>query len=85
MPGVRISLNTLKPKGFRGEPQTIGEHIKAKRLALGRYQKDVARELGVDQWTLLNWEKNWTVVVLDAVNGPAYTGLEVVGLEPSVV
>ena len=50
----------MKPKGFRGTPQTIGDHIKARRLALELRQKEAAAQLGTDQWTLINWEKNRT-------------------------
>jgi DNA-binding XRE family transcriptional regulator len=57
---VRVTLKALKPNGFRGPLDTLGNHLKAKRLSLGMYQKDVAKQLGVDHWTLLNWEKNRT-------------------------
>jgi len=33
----------------------------------------------------LSTEKNFTVLVLDTVNAPVYTVLDVVGVEPSVV
>jgi transcriptional regulator with XRE-family HTH domain len=60
LPGVRISLKCPKPKKNFPTPQTVGEHIKARRLAFGLFQKDAARTLGVNQWTLINWEKNRT-------------------------
>jgi transcriptional regulator with XRE-family HTH domain len=66
LPGVRVTLKTLKPKGFRGPLVTLGDHLKARRLALGMFQKDVAKHLGVDQWTLLNWEKNRTAPLVTA-------------------
>ena len=38
-------------------PHTIGEHLKARRLALHRFQSDVAKELGADEVSLQNWER----------------------------
>jgi DNA-binding XRE family transcriptional regulator len=60
LPGARVSLKGLKPKGFRGVPQTVRDHLKARRLDLGMFQKDVAEQLGIDHFTLINWEKNRT-------------------------
>lgn len=42
------------------QPRTLGEHILVARYDRGRRQKDVARELGVDQFTLGNWEQGRT-------------------------
>jgi DNA-binding XRE family transcriptional regulator len=61
--GVRVTLKALKPNGFRGPLVTVGDHLKAKRLSLGMVQKDVAKHLEVDHWTLLNWEKNRTTAL----------------------
>jgi DNA-binding XRE family transcriptional regulator len=36
-------------------PRTLGEHLLVVRYERGLRQKDVARELGVDQFTLGNW------------------------------
>jgi transcriptional regulator with XRE-family HTH domain len=38
-------------------PQTIGQHLKRERQLRKMLQKDVAKELGVNQWTLIGWEK----------------------------
>jgi transcriptional regulator with XRE-family HTH domain len=40
--------------------ETIGDHIKIRRLDLGLLQKDVARQLGVTTCTVTNWEKNYS-------------------------
>ena len=37
---------------------TLGDHIRARRLDLGLFQKDVARLMGVTTDTVTNWEKN---------------------------
>jgi site-specific DNA recombinase len=39
-------------------PQTVGDHIRRKRLALKMHQKDVAEQLGVDKTSVFNWEAN---------------------------
>jgi transcriptional regulator with XRE-family HTH domain len=39
---------------------TLGDHIKKRRLELGLYQAQVARILGVTESTITNWEKNRT-------------------------
>ena len=38
---------------------TLGDHLKKRRLELGLFQKDVAQRLGINEWTYLNWEKNY--------------------------
>jgi transcriptional regulator with XRE-family HTH domain len=40
--------------------ETIGDHLKTRRLDLGLRQKDVAQQLGVKTETVTNWEKNYT-------------------------
>jgi transcriptional regulator with XRE-family HTH domain len=39
-------------------PQTVGDHIRKKRLGLKLLQKDVAEQLGVDKTSVFNWEGN---------------------------
>lgn len=46
----------MKPKEADFEPQTLGEHIRKRRLVLGMTQGDAARCLNVTAATLLNWE-----------------------------
>jgi transcriptional regulator with XRE-family HTH domain len=57
----------LKFKETDFEPQTLGEHIKKRRLILGLYQREVAECLGVDPFTVLNWEKGKTEPPLRAI------------------
>src|SRR5262245_31111836 len=38
-------------------PRTLGEHLLVARYERGLRQRDVARDLGVDHFTLINWEK----------------------------
>ncbi len=55
-----ITLKALKPKETDFEPQTLGEHVKKRRLELRLTQKQAAERLGVNPWTVLNWEKDHT-------------------------
>ena len=57
LPFARITLKSLISKPWYFEPQTLGEHIKRRRLQLGLYQKDVAAVIGVSTETVFNWEK----------------------------
>jgi transcriptional regulator with XRE-family HTH domain len=40
------------------QPQTVGDHIRKRRLALKLFQKDVAKQIGVNKTTIFNWEAN---------------------------
>ena len=55
-----ITLKALKPKETDFEPQTFGEHVRKRRLELRLTQKQTAEQLGVNPWTVLNWEKGHT-------------------------
>ncbi len=41
-------------------PRTLGEHLLVTRYERGLRQQDAAREIGVDEFTLLNWENGKT-------------------------
>jgi transcriptional regulator with XRE-family HTH domain len=60
LPFCRVSLKAAKPTKIRQNPQTWGNHIKKRRLELGRYQAQVALILGVTESTVTNWEKHRT-------------------------
>ncbi len=49
-----------QPKGYPVNPQTIGEHLKKKRMELNLLQREVARRIGIDLTTYRNWEWNRT-------------------------
>jgi transcriptional regulator with XRE-family HTH domain len=55
-----IKLKSLKPKETDFEPQNLGQHLRKRRLELNLTQKEVADQLGVNPWTILNWEKGHT-------------------------
>ena len=60
MPSVPVTLKALKPKEPDFEPTTLGEHIQKRRLELKLSQKAAGERLGVNAFTVLNWEKGKT-------------------------
>jgi transcriptional regulator with XRE-family HTH domain len=47
-------------KGYPASPKTIGEEIRKRRLDLGLRQIDVAKIIGCDEMSVINWEKGHT-------------------------
>lgn len=56
---MRITFNSLIPRVYDFEPQTLGEHILKRRLFLNLTQPEVAKLLKVSTETVLNWELNY--------------------------
>lgn len=56
----RVTGRKPKGRGYSNDPKTLGEHVKRRRKDLGLPQKAVAAKLGVNVWTLANWEKGET-------------------------
>jgi len=69
----------LKPNRIPEDPQTLGEHLLARRLTLGLLQREVADRLGVTPYTVLNWEKGQTSPAL--VHYPAIIAF--LGFDPA--
>jgi len=44
--------------------ETVGEHIRLKRLQLGLLQKDVAKIIGVSEDSVTYWERNRTIPLI---------------------
>jgi transcriptional regulator with XRE-family HTH domain len=57
-----LTLKTQKPKSLKYSKQlnTLGDHIRKRRLDLGLFQRQVAEQIGVTEWTIFNWESNAT-------------------------
>ena len=55
-----VTLTSKKPisEAYPKTLETIGDHLRKKRLDLKLFQKDVAKHLGVTTDTITNWEKN---------------------------
>ncbi|TXH78001.1 MAG: helix-turn-helix domain-containing protein [Lysobacteraceae bacterium] len=56
MPFVRIRRKSLIQKEWDFELQTLGDHIRRRRLMLAITQEEAAQRLGVNAWTVHNWE-----------------------------
>ena len=56
---MRISFKSLIPKVYDFEPQTLGGHVRKRRLFLNLTQPETAKLLGVSTETVLNWELNY--------------------------
>ena len=63
MPFCHAVLKAPKPKPtpYPHALNTLGDHIRRKRFELELLQKDVARQIGVDEATIWNWENNATI------------------------
>ena len=57
----------MKPNGIPKDPKTLGEHLKARRLTLDLYQRDVALLLQVSKETVLHWELDQTTPPIRAI------------------
>jgi transcriptional regulator with XRE-family HTH domain len=51
-----IRFKALKPKEPDFPAHTLGAHVRKRRLELELTQKQAAERLGVNPWTVLNWE-----------------------------
>ena len=60
MPFCHAELRAPKPRPSRypKEINTLGDHIRSRRLDLDLFQSDVAEQIGVDTTTICNWEGN---------------------------
>lgn len=69
LPFCYIQLHAQKPvlRAYPTELKSIGDHIRKRRLDLGLFQKDVAKILGANMASILNWEKNRTDPVIDYI------------------
>jgi len=57
----------LIPRPFDFEPKTLGEHIRRRRLILGITQNEAASQIGVNSFTLGNWEKGHTEPLIQSL------------------
>ncbi|TXI50633.1 MAG: XRE family transcriptional regulator [Lysobacter sp.] len=56
MPFVRIRRKSLIRKCYDFELKTLGDHIRRRRQVLSITQEEAAALLGVNAWTVHNWE-----------------------------
>ena len=60
LPYGAVTLTHQRLKPYRDPPETLGDHLMKRRVGLGLFQKDVAQQLGVNEWTYLLWEHDRT-------------------------
>jgi DNA-binding XRE family transcriptional regulator len=60
LPYVRIRRKSLIQKEWDFEPKTLGDHTRRRRLILSLTQEEAALRLGVNAWTVHNWETGQT-------------------------
>lgn len=62
LPFCQIRLIAEKPKDSRypSHLNTVGDHLRKRRIDLALHQTNVAQLLGVDEATIHNWETNRT-------------------------
>ncbi len=58
MPFCHFTLNCARPQPYPKKINTLGDHLKKKRLDLGLFRKEVAQIIAVSTTTIRNWEKN---------------------------
>jgi len=58
LPICQITLRAQKPSLIPQNPESIGEHIRKRRLEQSLFQSDVARIIGVEETSIYNWESN---------------------------
>ncbi len=63
LPFCHTELRAPKPKPvqYPNEINTLGDHIRTRRLDLKLLQKQVSDHIGVGEITITNWERNATV------------------------
>ena len=58
MPICQITLKAQKPSLIPQSPQSLGEHIRKRRLEQNLFQSEVAHIIGVEETSIYNWESN---------------------------
>ena len=63
MPFCHLELRAArrKPARYPKEINSLGDHIRARRLDLNLLQNQVADQIGVHELTITNWEVNETI------------------------
>jgi DNA-binding XRE family transcriptional regulator len=56
LPMVGIRLKCRKPRHYPEDPKTLGEQITKRRMEFGLTQRQAAKALRINPWTVLHWE-----------------------------
>jgi transcriptional regulator with XRE-family HTH domain len=65
LPFCHAELRAEKPRSehYPKEINTLGDHVRSRRLNLKLLQKQVAEQIGVNAATITNWERNTSTPV----------------------
>ena len=58
LPFGKITLKSAVPVGYVENPVTMGEHLRKARLTRGLLQRQVAKSMGISQYTYIWWERD---------------------------
>ena len=58
LPFCKVRLKGQRPKSaaYPRQINTLGDHVRKRRLELGLFQRQVAELIGADKMTIANWE-----------------------------
>jgi DNA-binding XRE family transcriptional regulator len=88
LPFSKVQKTLQKPLKVndRGTVETVGDHLRLKRLQLGLFQKDVAALIGVSEDTVTYWERNRTVPLIRYMpNIIAFLGYNPIPIDTSTI
>ena len=58
--GLNLEASVPRPKGYPENPQTLGQHLKKRRMDEGLTPFEMSLELGVYDTTIYKWEEGVT-------------------------
>jgi transcriptional regulator with XRE-family HTH domain len=66
---VRLKAKKPRDRAYPKAVRTIGDAIRTRRLDLGLKQKEVAKIIGCDKTSVLNWEKGYNKPTINKMSG----------------
>jgi len=63
----RLKGQKPKPHKYPNNLNTLGDHIRKRRLELGLLQREVAERIGAAETTICNWERQRTAPTLSSI------------------
>lgn len=64
VPWAKLKALILRKKGLVGQPESLGDHLRNRRLVLSLKQRDAAHRLGVMREVYDLWERNERATVV---------------------
>ena len=76
--GLKL-LKSLRPVPYERVPQTLGQHLRKRRLEMGLFQRDLRERFKLEKETYANWEKDRCYPAMNHWPGI----IAVLGVDPS--